>query len=962
MRAVYINGSRVLPQETADWISNFKKNYEAIMKNGGYPGNTIRPVIGGMPDAPLVKGITYQEFQEKCLTGTGADGIGVEAGKGAEAGVSAGGGSVSGGGSSSGNSLILSVFGKLKNFLLNIHDRINFKSFESENLTSDDFKNPNGGQKVIGAIANIQFDMLNSVIKTTTIGRIGNAVINGISKSKENKAHKKENEDKYSKYYEETSYLNAELPINMFANNKKIKFDISKINKATENFLPKKNSAIESSFIDEVKYSNRGTLAKAFPSYLVCFVDEMPGMIDDKKLFSNYYVYSSVVDLNIHHSDDSPIGTAKIILTNNEDNVTAYKPKETVVDVIRKSNEFNGEYTKLSELCAKYLHAVPFEKITDYMIKRKSDDSKDKRINIQEGARVHIRMGYGSIPSRLPTVFNGSVAEIADGNDVVVAIAQSDGAELVSRPITDEINKTTKDLGLTSEVSNIVASMFAARESNFWYTLSGGHWKNLSRYGIEHFGSTMHFINAFDYRQYDLLQNIYKGSYNGETFSTKALSPLDGEVNMEIFANGQTVWDVTKVCEKAMPDFVAYPRYFGFESRFFYGLPIWNFRDNYYINNNGNLCQTAKAFSQCHIVNSDDDIIDNSIKTSSKGISKNIIGIYTIGKEMASTPLIMSDWSIAWDKQSTKTIDTTTLQNLKFIPSFIEKAIALLGLYDNGKTNAIKVCVSELMNEWKNAYRGELIILGNGSIKPYDHISLLDTHISMNGLFKVKEVIHSMNMTTGFTSTIKPGMIATNTLKNSGMINYYKSLLKIHAMYTQYQSIFNAANDVTKYVETDLCLLKYNKIFKEAGINNNIDTSKEDEILNSIASGNIVYDIDSVLNSTNLELEKIEKSRTALSNFAGEKKKNNKSITEMALRTTSSFGLINEKMLDITSSTFIFNLAFSTIIDAFKYRNTIMLFPMTLNGKVYCSGIRGCKTILPFSVCHSGTGQLIERE
>lgn len=901
-----MSGTRTLPTETVNWIKNFKKNYENIMRNGGYPGDTIRPTIGGMVNPPLPNGVTWEKFNSSCTTGTGADGLGIKAGGGAAMGTS----SIGGGSTNGGISAFLKGF---KKFFMDL-DKINYKSFEEAGIDENYYKNPHGGKKIQAKIGSVNFN-LQSVFRI------------------------------YKDYTPPSKDERGFLPIDYFVrptsmeldlDNEGFSMNVNSIIDSTKSFLPDESPMMERSFVDEAKYNCRATLAKAFPSYLICIVDEMPGMIEDKKLFSNYYVYNSAISLAVHHSIDSPLGTATITMSNVYDNVTAFIRSKTLNELVQESDEYNC----VSKWLSNTFHIIPFEKITQNMIDQKAKLRKE--INISAGARIHIRMGYGSCVHRLPTVFNGVITEMQEG-EIVSIVAQSDGAELVSMPLTNESDKTSKDVGLSNEVSNIMANMLLARESNFWFTLSSGHWKNASRYGIEHFGQIAYFLNGFDYTQYDIIQNIYKGNYVGQPFCKNGLNPFDGEVNVCMFVNNQTVWDVSKICEKDMPDFIAYPRYYGFESRMFYGLPNWVFRSGYLMNKDTNdkkLYQTAKNFSQCHLITSDEDIVDNSIKTSSKGIAKNLIGVYTIGGSMASTPTIMSDEKIEWGSQTTKTIDTTTMQNLFLVPSFIEKALSWVGLYDNGKTNAIKVCVSELMSNWRSTYKGELIILGDGSIMPHDYLMLNDMYVNMSGICTVRESIHRMSVDGGYTTTIIPGMLVTNTLKNSGLINYYKSLLKLASGYFSYVAVNAISNKVTKVISDDICLLRYNEMFKKVGMSNLRD-SKIDTVFKKINDGSACFSIDEIRASLKSDLLNVTTKCPSLDKVT-------RDVYEMP-SSSKLEGMHDNFFVNLLPTTWLINSILSPVIEMFEYKNTILIYPMMLRDKFFCSGVRGASTIIPTS-------------
>ncbi len=85
------------------------------------------------------------------------------------------------------------------------------------------------------------------------------------------------------------------------------------------------NHVVEHMYRDCIQYNLNGLLARAFPSYLLVFLDEQPDWVDRKKLWTNYYVSRAAVDINIHESDDNPIAVAQVSMTNFNENLTSDK-------------------------------------------------------------------------------------------------------------------------------------------------------------------------------------------------------------------------------------------------------------------------------------------------------------------------------------------------------------------------------------------------------------------------------------------------------------------------------------------------------------------------------------------------------------------------------------------------------------------------------------------------------------
>lgn len=67
---------------------------------------------------------------------------------------------------------------------------------------------------------------------------------------------------------------------------------------------------------------------------------------------------------------------------------------------------------------------------------------------------------------------------------------------------------------------------------------------------------------------------------------------------------------------------------------------------------------------------------------------------------------------------------------------------------------AWRMTASTLKNTIKDMYQGELIVMGDPSVKPYDRILLTDIYQEMQGAAWVEAVVHSFNAQTGYTTSI----------------------------------------------------------------------------------------------------------------------------------------------------------------------------------------------------------------
>lgn len=100
-----------------------------------------------------------------------------------------------------------------------------------------------------------------------------------------------------------------------------------------------------------------------------------------------------------------------------------------------------------------------------------------------------------------------------------------------------------------------------------------------------------------------------------------------------------------------------------------------------------------------------------------------------------------------------------------------------------------RVGVSLLAKEVRNMYDGELTIVGNGKIKPFDVIHMIDYVNDMHGSFEVGRVIHTLNQN-GFTTRIKPDLIVNQKSKFNNEEVYFAGKLIKHSTDRRFWGLF----------------------------------------------------------------------------------------------------------------------------------------------------------------------------
>lgn len=675
------------------------------------------------------------------------------------------------------------------------------------------------------------------------------------------------------------------------------------------------------STIDSSIYGSRGSMIKAFPTFVFMISTDMYQWLDGRKLWDNFYPYKAIMAMSIAHDHEQPVGTAVIRASNISQNLTR-RPKIAFKD-IHDDKEYGGPNRYLYENFG-FIMGTP--KVTDLLMD--SHNRLLKEMKLSSGARIHIRMGYGSCVQSLPVVFNGTVVEVG-GDEYLEIIAQSDGAELINTVVSTDEDKSNSLGKLQKEASNIVTSLLIDRAS--WLNVINKKWGESNEYGIEHFGlfTGKNWTGLFNNREFewDLCKNIYVGEYNQKLFcAMNTADVFDGEETIEFFLYNRTPWDCANITAQTLPEFVSYPKYHGFESRMFFGVPYWLFRYRYDVNADGSIMEHAKSFSQLHLINSN-DILDNRIKASSKFMHTNAICTYVLGnnaqKDIKCTTTIFSDASIDWSKQKTKVIDTALQQNY----------IGPDGLYEffgfaPGVTNAESVAITSLLESFSKSYYDEIICLGQASITPYDEIFIDDHYAQMYGLARVNKVVHSIGPDTGFTTSITPGMLSYSKTEDSGSTNTHRNRMNI--MDTASAILGGRYSSVALIDE-----LRY--------LNEKFSHKDEEEFSDFI--------MDSIVNIKPIHMpehfcdEVITKSQKVHLESRAEHIKNLVGTEYRSVLSNDSY--INYMQRSLTRIPFL-----RSVSGFFVYYNTVGIRPLLHKSKPFCVGVKGSKNLI------EGYGQL----
>lgn len=142
-------------------------------------------------------------------------------------------------------------------------------------------------------------------------------------------------------------------------------------------------------------------------------------------------------------------------------------------------------------------------------------------------------------------------------------------------------------------------------------------------------------------------------------------------------------------------------------------------------------------YRKYHSIDSEHDIINNSLRVESSKVVNQVNVIFKEDGEEVSTKLK----AVPYIKES--------MVNEKSINYPNCKGVALASRY----------AMSELVNAGKQMYSGEILIVGNPKIETDDVCILSDDYLNMHGPIEVQAVTHMFSYETGFVTEITPNAV-----------------------------------------------------------------------------------------------------------------------------------------------------------------------------------------------------------
>lgn len=248
------------------------------------------------------------------------------------------------------------------------------------------------------------------------------------------------------------------------------------------------------SMAKDEKYRNKdGRMIKAFPTYMLWFVQE-EGNLAGVKLYDNFYGLQSVIDLSIVRSEDVLGDTLVLRLSNLYSRLN--KDSQFLLDdgVYQDGKEVRPGAQVFNTMITRELNTV--SGTTNLLVKLES-------VNIKPGGRVHLRLGYSSDPNSLETVFNGVITSVQAG-EVMEIVCQSDAVELGALVNTHNAKTDSGSSGRIdgsfmgfwlSQPRDLMVNLLTMGSSTAKQAISNmrrGKVFSENKFGIKHFGMMLY--------------------------------------------------------------------------------------------------------------------------------------------------------------------------------------------------------------------------------------------------------------------------------------------------------------------------------------------------------------------------------------------------------------------------------------------------------------------------------------
>lgn len=179
--------------------------------------------------------------------------------------------------------------------------------------------------------------------------------------------------------------------------------------------------------------------------------------------------------------------------------------------------------------------------------------------------------------------------------------------------------------------------------------------------------------------------------------------------------------------------------------------------------------EIREPFQRIHYISSFSHILTNQIQENLAGVAT-VVTAVSDGKYPVTVAL---DKGAPAERQTETTVETGIYFDNVVGSGFFGFLHPILHPFETGRgisknvtgapdeLSAKRIALSHLRESVKDIYGGELIIIGNPDIRPYDLVYLADIYERMYGIFEVEQVIHHFTPELGFITSITPNALVT---------------------------------------------------------------------------------------------------------------------------------------------------------------------------------------------------------
>ena len=156
-------------------------------------------------------------------------------------------------------------------------------------------------------------------------------------------------------------------------------------------------------------------------------------------------------------------------------------------------------------------------------------------------------------------------------------------------------------------------------------------------------------------------------------------------------------------------------------------------------------------FRRWHMLTSEQDIVHNGIVSSEASVVNHVMVQYLDFNEDTGSPIETTS--------GVPPIKTLALRASSHIPENMLNTAVIDYANCKGYSMALRYGQSALMFGLREMYKGEIMLLGNPRIRPWDVCLVMDSYNDMAGPIEVESVVHMFSHETGYLTEIKPNAV-----------------------------------------------------------------------------------------------------------------------------------------------------------------------------------------------------------